>query len=197
MKIGRKASPVPLFFLALVLLLSFFRLPAEGAGSTKRKRISFKARAAYFRPSARSFMDIYAGGWMGEGEINIRLVDFVELWLLGNYYSGRGRLPITQEATRMTLGGAGGGLKFRARIGVFNPYAALGTLVYFYKERNPIGTAKGNKAGYIGQVGFCFTIARGLLLDAFLSYTRCKVRPQKIRVDIGGLYGGLGLGFAF
>lgn len=161
------------------------------------KNFSIKIRGAYFQPSKTTFKDIYKNRWMGEGELTVRVFKFIELWLGGNYYSGKGKLPFSEENTSMTLIGLSGGLKFKAAIGAFSPYLGIGPLVYFYKEKNPIGTAKGNKIGFIGQAGINFFFSKSLFLDCFLSYTRCEVQPQRIKTDLGGLYGGIGMGFAF
>ncbi len=161
------------------------------------KNFSIKIKGAYFQPSRTMFKDMYKNRWMGEGEFTVRVFKFIELWLGGNYYSGKGKLPFSQEDTNMRLIGIGGGLKFRATIGAFSPYLGLGPLVYFYEEKNPIGTAKGNNFGFIGHAGCYLFLSKGIFLDFFLSYTKCKVQPQRIKADLGGLYGGIGLGFAF
>ncbi len=161
------------------------------------KNFSIKFKGAYFLPSKTTFKDIYKNRWMGEGELTVRVFKFIELWLGGNYYSGKGKLPFSDEDTTMTLIGIGGGLKFRAELGAFSPYLGIGPLAYFYKERNPIGTAEGNKIGFIGQAGFYFFLSKSIFLDFFASYTKCEARPQRIKTDLGGLYGGIGLGFAF
>ncbi len=158
---------------------------------------SFKIKGAYFQPSRTTFKDIYKNRWMGEGEFTARIFKFIELWLCGNYYKGKGKLPFSMEDTNMTLIGIGGGLKFKAARGAFRPYLGFGPLVYFYEEKNPIGTAKGNKLGFIGHTGFHLSLYKGIFLDFSLSYTNCKVRPQRINANLGGLYGGIGLGFSF
>lgn len=158
---------------------------------------SLKIKGAYFLPSKTTFKDIYKNRWMGEGELTVRVFKFIELWLGGNYYSGKGKLPFSEENTSMTLIGICGGLKFTAALGAFSPYLGIGPLAYFYEEKNPIGTAKGNKLGFIGQAGIKFFISKSIFFDFFVSYTHCKVQPQRINTDLGGIYGGIGLGFAF
>ncbi len=161
------------------------------------KNFSIKIKGAYFQPSNNSFKDMYKNRLLGEGEFAVRVFKFIELWLGGNYYSGKGKLPFSQEDTNMRLIGIGGGLKFRATIGAFSPYLGLGPLVYFYEEKNPIGTAKGNNLGFIGHTGCYLFLSKCIFLDFFLSYTKCKVQPQRIKADLGRLYGGIGLGFVF
>ena len=161
------------------------------------KNFSIKIKGAYFLPSKTTFKNMYKNRLLGEGEFTVRVYKFIELWLGVNYYGGRGKLPFSGEDTNMSLLGIGGGLKFRARIGVFSPYLGFGPLVYFYKENNPIGTAEGNKFGFIGHAGSYLFLSKSIFLDVFLSYTKNKVQPQRIKADLGGLYGGIGLGFTF
>ncbi len=165
---------------------------------TKSTQIfSIKIKGAYFFPSRTTFRDMYKNRLMGEGEFTVRVFKFIELWLGVNYYGGKGELPFSGEDTNMSLLGIGGGLKFRAKIGAFSPYLGFGPLVYFYKEENPIGTAKGNQFGFIGHAGSYLFLSKSIFLDVFLSYTKNKVQPQRIKADLGGLYGGIGLGFTF
>lgn len=161
------------------------------------KIFSIEIKGAYFQPSRTVFKDTYKNRWIGEGEFTVRVFKFIDVWLGGNYYRGNGKLPFSDEDTSMTLIGIGGGLKFKATIGAFSPYLDIGPLVCFYKESNPIGTAKGNKIGFIGQAGVYFFFSKSLFFDLFVSYTRCEVQPQRIKTDLGGLYGGIGLGFVF
>ncbi len=173
------------------------RSPPASPSIAKEGNFFIEIKGTYFLPSKTVFKDTYKNRWMGEGEFTARVFKFIELWLGGNYYRGNGKLPFSDEDTSMTLIGLVGGLKFKAAIGAFRPYLGIGPLVYFYKERNPIGTAKGNKIGFIGQAGINFFFSKSLFLDCSLSYTRCEVQPQRVKTDLGGLYGGIGLGFAF
>jgi len=198
-----------IFLVLFFLLVSSLWISAEAETNQGRsgvvfkqnisstKNFSIKIKGAYFLPSRTAFKDTYKNRWLGEGEVTVRVFKFIELWLSGNYYSGKGKLPFSDEDTSMTLIGMGGGLKFRVTLGKFSPYLGIGPWVYFYKERNPIGTAKGNNLGFIGQTGVYFFLSKSLFFDFFVSYTRCEVQPQRIKTDLGGLYGGIGLGFAF
>ena len=156
-----------------------------------------KIKGAYFHPTKTSFQEIYRNRWMGETEFTATVFKFLDLWLGGNYYSGTGKLPVSEEDTNMTIIGVAGGLKFRVTLGAFSPYLGFGPLVYFYKEKNPVGTAEGNNIGFIGQGGCYLSLYKGFFLDFFIAYTNCEVQPQRIKVDLGGIYGGIGLGFSF
>lgn len=173
------------------------RSPPASPSIAKARNFFIEIKGAYFQPSKTKFKDMYKNRLLSEGEFTVRVFKFIELWLAGSYYGGKGKLPFSGEDTNMSLLGIGGGLKFRARIGAFSPYLGFGPLVYFYKENNPIGTAKGNNVGFIGHAGSYLFLSKSIFLDFSLSYTKCKVQPQRIKTDIGGLYWGIGLGFAF
>jgi len=162
-----------------------------------KKNIFLKIKVAYFQPTNNSFNEIYTNKWMGEGEFSLKVYKFVELWLSGSYYNSNGKLLFSQESTKFTLMGISSGLRFRANIGAFNPYIGLGPLIYFYEEKNPIGTAKGNNFGYIGQAGFYLFLSKRVFLDFSLAYSKCDAKQQQINADLGGIQGAIGLGFAF
>lgn len=164
---------------------------------SKKRNNCIKIGANYFNPSEQSFKDIYGGGMVIGGEINIKLWRFMDLWLIGNYYSKKGSLPFTKEGTKMTLIPIGGGLKIRLQRGAINPYIGFGPVIYIYKETNPIGVAQGTKAGIIGQAGCYFNIVGGLLFDVSINYSYCSVKSQKIKANLGGIQAGIGLGYEF
>jgi hypothetical protein len=158
---------------------------------------SLKIGAITFMPSEESFKDIYGSGIGFGGELNIGLWKSVFGWIIGNYYTAEGSLPITQETTSLSLLALGGGPKIifsKARI---RPYLGIGPVIYIYKEENPIGLAEGTGFGFIGQLGFSAQVVGGLILDASLNYTYCEVQPQNIKANVGGVQLGLSIGYSF
>jgi hypothetical protein len=161
------------------------------------KRHSIKFGAVYFLPSEQSFKDIYGSSFGFGGELNFGLWKSVQLWLIGNYLTNDGSLPVTSEATSISLLALGGGPKIRFSRARFSPYLGVGPVVYIYKEENPIGLAEGTGLGFIGQFGVSFLVAGGLILDVNLNYTYCQVQPQNIKANVGGLQLGLSIGYTF
>lgn len=204
-----KKMPVKIMFSAILFFLSFSGLVCgEGSVDSQREKIMkskpseernfcIKIGVGYFIPSEQSFKDIYGEGMAIGGEIDIKLWKFIDLWLIGNYYSKKGHLPFTEEETRMTLIPIGGGPKIRFQKGIINLYIGLGPVFYVYQEKNPIGIAKGTDTGVIGQAGCYFNIVGGLLFDVSVNYSRCSVKPQKIKADLGGIQAGISLGYEF
>lgn len=163
----------------------------------KEKVFTIKSGIHYFYPSEQSTKDIYGGRAVIWGEIDIKIWRFLDLWLTASYYNRRGNLPFTKQATRLTLIPLGGGAKIILKSGKINPYVALGPVIYFYREKNPIGLVKGNKVGIISQAGCYFKVMGGLLVDISIDYSYCMVRPQRIKADLGGIKAGIGIGFEF
>jgi hypothetical protein len=210
MNIGHmKKMPVKIMFSAILFFLPLSGL-VWGGGKvepqkdkiirlepSEERNICVKIGVGYFFPAEKSFKDIYGEGVAIGGEIDIKLWKFIDLWLIGNYYSKKGHLPFTKEETKMTLIPIGGGPKIRFQRGITNIYIGLGPVFYVYQEKNPIGVAKGTGAGIIGQAGCYFNIIDGLLFDVSVNYSYCSVTPQKIKADLGGIQAGLSLGYEF
>ena len=190
-----------------ILVLSFWVWP-NSRDETRReqeslsesvdmRRHSLKISAVYIIPSEQSFKDIYGSGFGFGGELNFGLWKSLDLWLIGNYYTNDGNLPITNESTTLSLMALGGGPKFRLSRSRISPYLGIGPVFYVYKEENPIGLAEGTGLGFIGQFGVSISVAGGLILDASLNYTHCQVQPQDIKANVGGLQLGLSVGYSF
>lgn len=174
------------------------KLPGEGElKPAKIKNNHIKISTNYFSPSEKSFKEIYGEGVTFGAEVNIKIWKFIDLWLIGNYYSKERSLPFSKEKTKMRLIPIGAGPKFRLKKGALNPYLGFGPVIYLYEEKNPIGTADGTGIGIIGEIGCYFRIISGLLIDASLNYSSCKVKPQNIESDLGGIQVGIGLGYEF
>jgi hypothetical protein len=181
-------------FIQTLIAATLFFFPLFGLCESKH---NIKVQVNYFYPSEKSFQNIYGSGLALGGEMNFKVWKSIYLWLFGSYYSKNGNLPITQEKTKMTLIPVGGGIKLKFQTGIVSPYIGLGPVVYFYEENNPIGAAKGTHAGFIGQAGLSLKIMGRLFFDFSINYSYCKVKPQNIKADIGGIQTGLGIGFMF
>ncbi len=173
------------------------REPESKSESEVVRKNSVKIGAVYFTPSESAFKDIYGSGLGFGGELNFGLWKSVSVWVIGNYYSSEGMLPVTNETTMLSLVALGGGPKFRLSQARVSPYLGIGPVVYFFKEENPIGLAEGNGIGFIGQFGCSVQVAGGLILDVSVNYTYCNVQPQDIKANVGGVQLGLSIGYSF
>ncbi len=169
------------------------------AGLSRAADIRFEAKAHYFRPSATDFRNIYGSGLQYGGELDVGLLDRLELWFGGSYFSISGETTFTQETIRLRIVPMGGGLKYTLMIGPFDLYAGLGLYHFQYRETDILGgeDITEGKIGYAVKVGSIMDLTKRLVLDFCLEYSTCKIQPAEFSFDIGGLSFGVGLGYEF
>lgn len=163
-----------------------------------------EAKGMYFLPKDQNFKDIYGAGngfsldWVCYGgEIGITLFNGVSIWAGGHYFKNdKGKLSVTEEDTTLTIMPLYGGIKLRLSQGAICPYIGGGVGYFQYKEENIIGTVQKGDIGYIGQAGLILKVDV-LIIDLQVSYTYCKVQPEDIEAHLGGIHGGIGIGFEF
>jgi len=166
-------------------------------GPGARRRFSISIQSAVFIPTDNVFSGIYGSGVSYGGNADLKVWKYADFSLNYSYYTDSGSLPLTRESTRMTLSALSGGPKLTRRFGIFHPYLKIGPTLIVYKEENPIGTAQGTGIGFFLQAGCVIPITRRLMIEGYVDYSTCKVKPQNIKTDIGGFRFGLGLGVTF
>ena len=177
--------------LAAILMVSAPLLQAQD-GSFR-----IEGMVNYFQPSEDAFKDIYGSGMTYGGEIGIRIMDWLSLWAGADFYNQTGELTFTGEETELQIIPVYGGLMFELPNQQFHPYAALGVGYFQYKEENPIGSVDGGELGYIVQAGVRITVVSSLFFDIKGSYSICKTQPADFEIELGGIKGGIGIGFEF
>ena len=176
------------FMVMVILSVSVF---------TYGQSFRMKFNASYFHPQEEIFREIYGGGISYGGEIDIKILKSTYLWFGADYFSKTGNLTLTREDTEITIVPIIAGLKFILRGRKTKVYLGFGLGSFQYKEINPIGEVKESSLGYTGQLGILFKVGGSLIFDVFGNYSYCRVMPQDIQVNIGGIRGGLGIGFEF
>jgi hypothetical protein len=178
-----------IFFVVFFMIISV-------AVSTASTRIVAKAK--YFMPSEQAFKDIYGSGTMYGGEIDIGIWQNFELCISGQSFTKKGELTFTEEETTLKILPVGIGIKYVHPVGgTVEIYGGIGINYYSYKEENPIGSVSTNKTGYFGTIGTYVKVVDGLFIDLFLDYSYCKIKPEELSVNIGGLGIGAGIGYEF
>ena len=167
------------------------------SGLANATDVIIELKAHYFTPSEKAFQDIYGGGLMYGVEMSIGVWKDLYVWLGGSYFSKQGELTFTEEETNFELLPLGGGVKYRLLSGNIALYVGLGLSYYLYKETNPIDEVTDGALGYIGKIGSYVRISERLLIDAYLDYSYCKIKPADFDINIGGIEAGVGLGFKF
>ena len=159
--------------------------------------VSIVGKVQYFYPLDKDFQDIYGGGLSFGGELGISLFGRVDLWLGAAVFQRKGELTFTKEETTLWIYPVSAGLRFRLTRGAVQPYLGAGVGYFLYRESNAIGDVEKQAVGLVSRGGLHFYITRGFLIDLFFEYSTCKITPADFTVNIGGIAGGLALGFVF
>jgi len=157
----------------------------------------FEIKASFFIPSETAFKDIYGSGLSYGGEIGFTLIPGVALWAGGEYYAADGELTFSEEPTEIQIIPFWAGLKLSLPEAKIAPYVGLGVGYFLYKESNAIGTIDDGKIGLIGQAGVMFKVLTSMFVDIQGNYSICKVKPEDVEADLGGLRATVGIGFEF
>lgn len=166
-------------------------------GSASSVDVIIQLKGSYFSPSEDAFKEIYGGGPMYGGEVNFQIHRAILFWVGGSFFSKQGRLTFTGEETRVKIIPAGGGIKVVLSGRGVDYYCGIGLNYYQYKESNPIGLAKKGGLGVVGRIGANVQLTAGLIIDLFVSYSRCRLKPADYEINIGGLEAGAGIGYSF
>ena len=184
---GKNLGAGCLIFLSLFLLAA--PLPASD--------LSIKIFSLYFIPSENAFKDIYGNGTEFGGEIKYSFWTNCGIWLSGSYYEKQGELSFTREKTVVSVVPLAVGLSFQIPGDWIRVYLDGGLGSFNFQEDNPIGRVTQSRLGYLAKIGASFFPVKGLILDVFIRYSSCLIRPLEIEANIGGLSFGVGLGYRF
>jgi hypothetical protein len=155
------------------------------------------AMASYFQPSERTFKSIYGGGVAFGGEVSLRLWKWMRIWANGDAYNKQGQTTLTAEKTRINIIPLGLGLMFELGDSRIRPSAGFGFGYFRYRETNPIGKVEKGEFGYIARLACDIKISGPFFFAVRSSYSFCKVNPAGVEANLGGLKGGVGLGWEF
>jgi opacity protein-like surface antigen len=167
------------------------------SGLANAADVIVELRAHYLHPSEVAFRDIYGGGMMYGGEISVGVWRGLDVWFGGSYFSKKGELTFTKEETKLEIYPLGGGLKYRFSTGIFELYVGAGLNYYQYKESNPLGDVSKGGFGYVGKIGSYVNVTGGFLIDLYVNYSYCMLKPADFEINIGGIEAGVGIGYRF
>jgi hypothetical protein len=158
---------------------------------------------AFFYQSEKAFREIYGNGMKYGIDISRNIWRGIELHLEANYFLKKGNLTFTKERTRVKILPLGANLRYVFLKKKIHLYMGAGLTYNLFEEKNPIGEAKKNKIGFSARLGGIKKI-KGLkkifeafIIDVYMKYNYCKMKPAEIRIDIGGLDLGMAIGFEF
>lgn len=81
-----------------------------------------------------------------------------------------------------------------------NLYAGAGLTYDLFEEKNPIEKVRENKLGYTVKIGGFKRIKslkklmKEFIIDVYINYYYCEMKPAEIKFDVGGIDLGAALG---
>lgn len=159
--------------------------------------VIFKVKGSYFHPSDTAFKDIYGGGVMYGVEAGAEIWKNLEIWVGGSYFSKKGELSLTREETKLKIIPIEGGLRYILSLRGVNLYGGISISYYLYKETNPIGNVDWGELGAVARVGSFVELNQRWIIDFYVSYSYCKMRPADFKINIGGIEAGIGIGYRY
>ena len=152
-------------------------------------------RGGVFWPSDPDFRTIYGGGAIWGIEVSWLLWHHIEPWISGDLFCKRGHMIPTVEETRIWLVPVAAGLRYVGRIGPIRLHAGGGIVYHFFKETAPIGEVTDGGWSATAEGGCRIPLSKTWDIGLSLRYSRCRMKPQELSFDVGGLQAALGIGF--
>lgn len=183
----------------IFVVIGFLLLSSVMKAEIARLEIS----GSYFFPSEKVFRDIYGPGGEVGLDIGRAIWKNIEFHLEVQYYNKSGRLTFTREKTRVKILPLGAHLRYVFLTKGLHLYAGAGLSYCLFQEKNSIGKVDDGRLGLSARIGGYKKI-KGLkkfikhfIIDFYVSYNYCEIKPAEVKVDIGGAGLGMALGFEF
>ena len=170
------------------------------AGTAWSSAVTFEARLGYFVPAGAGLRDVYKNGLTLGAELTVPLSKGLSAWVGVDYFQKDGKLTFTQENTTIRIMPLFAGLKLQSMAASVRPYAAAAAGCFLYKETNIIGTASGQRIGFLGQLGLLIKIKGRAWLDISTRYTWAEFKSggeEPFTTQLGGFQVGLGVAVGF
>jgi opacity protein-like surface antigen len=181
----------------MTILLMALTLGPAAAQASPSGTISIQARGSYFSPSDEVFRGIYGYGTSWGGEISFAVTKRLAAWAGGDYIIRTGKLPFTEDETKIRIVPLSAGAKYFLAFGRLRPYVGAGLGYFQYRETNSIGTVEKGNIGFLGRAGVVVNLGATFFMDLQGGWSTCRVQPLDVAANIGGFSLGLGLGFEF
>lgn len=173
------------------------------SSAVKAEIARLEISGSYFFPSEKAFREIYGPGGEIGFDIGKTIWKNMEFHLEVHYYTKTGRLTFTQEKTRVKILPLGAQLRYVFLKRGFHLYAGTGLTYCFFEEKNPIGKVDEGQLGLSARIGGYKKIKglkkfiKNFIIDAYISYSYCEMKPAEVKIEIGGADFGMALGFEF
>ena len=164
------------------------------SGFASAKMFMLEVKGGYFNPLETSFRSDYGSFLMGGGEATLGIFPGLKLWAGGSFITGKGNAG-NAVGSRTNIIPIGGGLKYLLSTGPVRFYGGAGITYVQYKLTAPAGDQNDNTIGYVFKVGAIIKVKGPFVIDIFFESHHGSVNPAGTKIKIGGILGGIGIGF--
>lgn len=179
---------------------AFAAAPAAQEGGDSRRQGTFEVFYGRFSINDPLFKEVYSeGGGIQGVALTAALFLNIDFYLEAKLFHKKGRLTFTEEATDFVLLPFSVGFRWRAPLGLVEPFLGAGLDYDVYYEKNAIGTALDYAKGahILGGVSLRPGRRVPVALTARLRYSMVKAEHAGATIDLGGLEMGASLAFLF
>jgi hypothetical protein len=179
---------------------SLFAAQADDKDGGSRRQGSFEIFYGRFSVKDPLFTEIYAEGGSIQGlAITAALFLNIDFYLEAKAFYKKGQLTFTKESTNFLLLPISVGFRWRAPLGLIEPFIGAGLDYDVYYEKNAIGTALDYAKGTHVLAGVSLRPGKNapIALMGRLRYSMVKAEHAGVTIDLGGLEAGASLALIF
>jgi hypothetical protein len=195
------AATGTLALLGLLWLSSPAIAAAQDSGGTASKRQgSFEIVYGSFSVKDPLFTEVYSEGGSIQGlGITAALFLNIDFYLEAKAFYKKGQLTFTKESTSFLLLPISVGFRWRAPLGLIEPFIGAGLDYDVYYEKNDIGTALDYAKGTHVLAGVSLRPGKNapIALIGRIRYSMVKAEHAGVTIDLGGLEAGASLALIF
>ncbi|MCX6561132.1 MAG: hypothetical protein NTZ26_11555 [Candidatus Aminicenantes bacterium] len=172
----------------------------EGGGASSKRQGSFEIIYGRFSVKDPLFTEVYSAGGSIQGlGITAALFLNIDFYLEAKAFYKKGQLTFTKESTSFLLLPFSVGFRWRAPLGLIEPFVGAGLDYDVYYEKNAIGTALDYAKGTHVLAGVSLRPGRNspIALTGRLRYAMVKAEHAGVTIDLGGLEAGASLSLIF
>jgi len=150
-----------------------------------------------FNPTDQMFKELYGSGMQWRIVIGADILKWLSLWMDTVNLKKTGELTVTKEESQLKASYLNAGIRFKFPLKKFVPFLGGGVGVVSYHEENPIGKARDKDGNFFGEAGLSWKMSKLFHIDFRVLYNWCQIRPELLKVNIGGISTSLGISFYF
>lgn len=171
-----------------------------GTARAAERQGSFEILLGQYRINDPLFETIYQKSGPIRGlAITAALFFHIDFYLEAKVFTRKGRLSFSEEATDFFLIPFSVGFRYRAPLGLIEPFIGAGLDYDVFYEKNPIGTVVDYARGthFLAGVSLRPGLNAPIAVTGRLKYTMVKAVHGGRTIDLGGFEAGAGLSLLF